>query len=119
MVAYTCKFYIPCEGSSFYHKRVEPNGIREFMDEFIDIISTECSIVLIGDFNARIGNAFDYIIDENNYYRDIPDWLHDSFDLPRNSRDIVTNNFGHDLLHLCKQCYVHMLNGRSPCESAG
>ena len=104
--------YIPCDGSSFYQKRVESNGIREFMDEFIDTICTDCSIVLLGDFNARTGSAPDYIIDANNQHIDIPDWLHDSFDLPRNSRDIVTNTFGYDLLDLCKQCSVHMMNGR-------
>ena len=45
------------------------------MDEFIDTISTECSIVLLGDFNARTGHAPDYIIDANNQHIDIPGWV--------------------------------------------
>ena len=71
--------YIPCDGSSFHQKRVKSNGIREFMDEFIDTISTECSMALlhVGDFNARTGNAPDYVIDANNQHIDIPEWLHD------------------------------------------
>ena len=117
--------YIPFESSTFYHNRIQSNGIQEFLDELLDVITPDTYMILLGDFNARTGPQPDYIIDDDTVHLTIPDddtvhlaipdWFYDSFKISHNSRDNVINNYGNYLLDLCKQSCVHILNGR--CSS--
>ena len=49
--------------------------------------------------------------------RDI--YEHDGFNLPRNNKDTEKNNYGEELLELCKSYNVHVLNGRLDGDNKG
>ena len=109
--------YIPCEHSTFYNCQEENNGIEDLINELVDVSVADNNLLLMGDFNARTGDMPDYIIDDNVNYLEFPEWWSvDQFNIPRQSRDKngPINSFGRSLLALCKQCQIHMLNGRSP-----
>ena len=44
---------------------------------------------------------------------------HDGFNLPRNNKDTEKNNYGEELLELCKNYNAHVLNGRLDGASKG
>ena len=85
----------------FYHNRIQSNGIQEFLDELLDVITPGNYMILLGDFNARTVPQPDYIIDDTVHLA-IPDWFYDSFKISCNSRDNVINIYGNYLLDLCK-----------------
>ena len=80
--------YIPCEGSSFYTNRNEPNGIENLFDELITIMDENDSIVLMGDLNSRTSDLPDFIKDDSSDHMSFPDWwASDNFSIPRKSLD--------------------------------
>lgn len=114
--------YIPPENSTFYE------------DIHIDIHLLECEIVsilekidepyilLLGDLNARTGVMEDYNFNDSIKHLPIEDWYQvDNFNEPRKSCDIneKVNNFGRELLFLCKTLSIHILNGRFADDADG
>ena len=68
--------------------------------------------MLIGDFNARTGSLPDYVsFDSNDHIPFPPDYIVDT-ELPRSSKDSMCNNYGRELLDLCKASNLRMTNGR-------
>jgi hypothetical protein len=90
----------------------------ELEDEYIRH-SHDCTYTcLLGDFNARTSNVFEYLecIDDTEYSDIINN---NSYVLDnryvskyRTSKDNVRNNFGNRLIDLCKHCGLFSLNGR-------
>lgn len=84
-----------------------------------DIVSFEQlgSVMLAGDWNARVGNKCDYVvcdtvvpdIDDNEYHSDLP--------LARASQDIECNSRGRKMLDLCKANSLRIANGRLGVDS--
>ena len=103
-IYYRC-VYIPCENSTFYLQDTEncnENGIQLLQDELVEVVSDNCDIILIGDFNSRCGDLPDYIHDDSVKYFNVPEWWPQSyFCKPRKSCDKEVNNFGRVLLELC------------------
>ena len=79
----------------------------------------------IGDFNARTGAEPDYIpLDrlDNQVLRNVGelfDYVSDECSTPRVSQDKTVNNFGRNLLRLCKSTGIRIVNGRSPGDNIG
>ena len=46
-------------------------------------------------------------------------YVTDNFDKPRSSCDTVVNNFGYQLIELCKVMNMHIVNGRTHSDSPG
>ena len=72
------------------------------------------------DFNARTARELDHLEDQganDHITEDI--YEHDGFNLPRNNKDTEKNNYGEELLELCKNYNVHVLNGRLDGDSKG
>ena len=75
---------------------------------------------MFGDFNPRIGNELDYIVDDT--VTNIPDmeWYESSsFNRPRKARDTTVNLFCKSLLEICKTMGMCALNGRTSKDCAG
>ena len=82
------------------------------MQNDINNFSEHGSVFLCGDFNARVGNKCDYIVndrliqdlDEIDYHPDVS--------LYRATQDMYINAHGRKLLELCKSTNVRIVNGR-------
>jgi hypothetical protein len=69
--------------------------------------------MFLGDFNARTSKSEDYISNEGS------DHIHDTSEksfqpLERQSFDPITNNHGKQLIEICKNTDLRILNGRRP-----
>ena len=94
---------------------------RTQFDPFADLelkltnAGQEGDLICLGDFNARTGIDLDYLNDEDN--SDIP-LLEDNYvtdtmaTYPRGNMDIVTNQYGEQLLSLCRSLPLRICNGR-------
>ena len=94
---------------------------RTQFDPFADLelkltnAGQEGDLICLGDFNARTGIDLDYLNDEDN--SDIP-LLEDNYvtdtmaTYPRGNLDIVTNQYGEQLLSLCRSLPLRICNGR-------
>ena len=72
------------------------------------------------DFNARKARELDHLEDQKTNDHITEDiYEHDGFNLPRNSKDTEKNNYGEELLELCKNYNVHFMNGRLDGDSKG
>ena len=69
------------------------------------------NVCLLGDFNARTGSLSDTIIESAHV--DKASFAEDICCIPpRCSKDLSTNNFGYELIDLCKTCELVIANGR-------
>ena len=106
--------YLPPEFSPRYEGT--ENGVELLEDLLYKVRSAycNCSIMILGDLNARTGTLQDYIIDDNvEHINDMDQWYNSSsFNIPRNSKDKTVNKAGIALIDLCCEFDVHILNGR-------
>ena len=88
--------HIPPIFSSTYDYLEEENGILFLKDQIIKMTSKypECRLFLGGDFNSRTGNLYDYVIDDSVDYLPTDYYEPDYFNIPRNTKDNVINQFG-------------------------
>ena len=76
----------------------------------------DCNFLLLGDFNSRVGERFDFVEDESLFDLDIlPDDYLQDIHLQRKSQDKCVNEAGLSMLEFCKQTGVRIVNGRL-CE---
>ena len=77
-------------------------------------MSTEGDILISGDFNARTGSVVDFVANDNDFVKSCFDqqYIVDSLNKPRNSLDTVRCGRGKNLLELCIQVGLRILNGR-------
>ena len=110
--------YIPHEASKYHHKELFENVIHD-----ITVLKNKFDIptLLIGDFNARVGNLNDFeeidgcITNISGF--DIEDDgvdLLDFYDIPLNrvTKDMHVNENGKRLINLCKISNFKIMNGR-------
>lgn len=114
---YFCTCYIPPENSSVY-KNVNSDLFEcNFFDMISDdvlVYSEQGKVVICGDTNSRVGIRPDYIDNLHlDRYIDVPfETVNESILGERKSNDLVVNNFGNQLLNLCKDNDLHIVNGR-------
>ena len=85
-----------------------------------------CNIMLLGDFNTRTKNRKDFIqidsfVDKEYSLDFLTQYINykliifemPQFSLERTSKDIKMNNFGYQLLDLCKSQNLFIVNGRA------
>jgi hypothetical protein len=116
-----CCLYIPPEKSTCYNRRHEVNGIVALESVIGDLVNAHGDyIICAGDYNARVGNKQDFIVDDSNMFLPIADIYEcDSFSIPRQSKDGTENAFGFTLRDLCCKYSMHMLNGRCGHDTSG
>ena len=112
--------YLPPASSPTYTN--ENNGVF-FLEEIllqIKAVYSNCSFLIMGDLNARIGNLQDFLIDNGSSFLPNMSWYTESdFDICRNSKDKVINAFGTYLVDVCCQFDIHTLNGRAFKDADG
>ena len=109
-----CSVYIPPRDSPYFDPDIFTN-----LENDINNLKNDYSIVLMGDFNARTGTENDFIVEGLNDF--IP---HDNFPLPRQvpnrySFDGHINEHGKTLIEICKSLDLRILNGRCKGDSLG
>ena len=106
--------YLPHEASDYHHE-----DIYEFLaDDIITIKAThDVPIILLGDFNSRIGlkSDFEYESELEGLYleQDPLSFFFEKHGLwERVNKDGYTNNNGNKLIELCKMSDLKIANGR-------
>ena len=108
--------YIQPKDSKFYYKNRDIQPFDELQEMIIEIKAQmddeEIDFLILGDMNARLGTLQDF----NNDATDDPDILadlNDSFNIPRQTCDKESNEFGILLQEFLITNHIHVLNGRS------
>ncbi len=115
---YLCCAYIPPHNSTYQCS----NDCDILADIGTDIAqySREGQVILCGDLNARTGQAPDYIVDDNdNHLLVDSNYVCDTVCEKRISQDHVYVGRGKQLLELCIQSQMRILNGRTFGDSLG
>lgn len=116
--------YLPPEGSPSYNDQDEKNGVI-ILHELMQKVTADypnAHIILSGDLNARIGEMKDYIPGDTleHILANGDDWYEsDDFDRVRNTKDVTVNDFGLELIRLCKTLSIHVVNGRVAGDENG
>jgi hypothetical protein len=108
---YICCVYYPLSCSA--NTQSPKHDIHDYIEKDIIKYQKLGKILLCGDFNARISNTPDYIVDDSNQYIPIhSDYLIDKALLQRKNQDKILDARGKDLLDLCISNQLRVLNGR-------
>ena len=107
---YICATYVWGHESPVYNTfNVD---LFEILENDITYFSEFGKIFVVGDLNSRVGNKFDYIVqDINNTVCDDADYCPDNTSV-RASVDSSINSHGVKLLDLCKSTCLRIANGR-------
>ena len=105
--------YCAPAGSSYMARtQFEPFADLELK---LNNIADQGDLICLGDFNARSGTELDYLNNEDN--SDIP-FIPDHYvtdtiaTFPRGNKDTVTNQYGEQLIALCRSVPLRVCNGR-------
>ena len=88
----------------------------ESLEKDISKFSLKGDVMLLGDFNSRVSRLSDYINNDDDKHTPIPDtYISDECEnlLVRQNEDINTNEYGKQLLSLCQEYQLRILNGRT------
>ena len=108
-----CGIYIPPEKSPYFDEEI----FNELENDII-YFSSKGNILLLGDFNARTGKLDDFISKEGNSF--INDVSENSFTpTKRENFDSMLNKHGKQLIEICRNCNLRILNGRTLGDSLG
>jgi exonuclease III len=104
---------------------VPPSNSKYYSDQFTALeqnivkYSNMGIVKLMGDFNARLGNLQDYIIEDSDSHIALPpDYTSDS-QTYRQSVHTKRNSHGKNLLSLCIATQLRILNGRTTGDTLG
>ena len=111
---YTCGLYIPPCNSPYFN--VE---LFEELENDIEIFSSQGSILLMGDLNARTGKFSDSVCKEGNNLITKDQSEFSLCPTQRNSFDNELSSQGKRLLEICKSADLRILNGRVRGDSLG
>ena len=110
---YLCGVYIPPINSKYFL----PELFEELENDVAEF-QTKGPVILLGDFNSRTGKYEDHIsIDSDNL---LDNTSENSF-IPkqRNNYDNILNGHGKNLLQVCKNLDLRIINGRVRGDSMG
>ncbi len=120
---YLCNVYIPHEKSPFHEERGGTDPFSILAEESAQY-GTKGAILYMGDFNSRVGieqENYDHISNKSPY-----PILHQDFEtegntniLIRRNKDKTVNNFGRNLITLCENLGMTILNGRTTGDYNG
>ena len=84
------------------------------LEEKLTNIAHNGDLICFGDYNARVRNGKDYLENEHNFDIPLPDdYLTDNVAAyPRGNLDTTTNQYGDQLLSLCRSVPLRICNGR-------
>ena len=103
---YLCGIYLPPGDSPYAIMK-----LFEVKENDICTFSNLGKVIIIGDTNGRVGEEPDFILPDK--YNTAFPWLNfDYFPQKRISMDIITNKQGKQLLKLCKNTGMIIVNGR-------
>jgi len=112
---YLCAIYIP-PADSPYHEEEYLNNIHTEISHF----QAQGNVLLCGDFNARTGSEPDDIDPKGDEYVFGQDPPSITGKLPpRNNLDQTVNKTGRELVQLCRDSGLYILNGRIRGDSLG
>lgn len=111
---YICAIYMPPLNSPYYDELSFGNLHSEILE-----FQAKGSILLCGDFNARTGRELDYICSEGDNHIFGRNIINTDFPLTRESFDTVVNKSGRQLLQMCKNLGLYIINGRTHGDSLG
>ena len=121
---FICTAYFSTEGATWYKREEALQQFDALLHDIAQIQVMKGTVLLSGDFNARTGTLADFIPQED--LTDVlPQELNFSEHLPANitqrcSADTESlNNFGHNLLALCQDTNLLILNGRVVGDESG
>lgn len=117
---YIISCYIPPAGTTFLCR--DCNGdYFSVLNELVETYNHIGQVVITGDLNARVSNRLDYTpggacvtecFEVNcKCQKRIPS--------PRNSLDLVCNEYGNELLNVCKATGMYIVNGRLHSDKTG
>ena len=110
---YLCGVYIPPVNSKYFL----PELFEELENDIAEF-QLKGPVILLGDFNSRTGKYEDHIsIDSDNFLHNISE---NSF-IPkqRNNYDNILNSHGKNLLQVCKNLDLRIINGRVRGDTMG
>lgn len=113
---YIAAAYIPPENSTYY-KQYDCN-LFSILESDIESYQQLGNIIVVGDLNGRIGNADDYIVNDNingnvlDVLNNVINYTPDTPTCARKACDQVVNTFGRDLLNMCVATSLRVVNGR-------
>ena len=92
------------------------------LDDFITTLKNKGDVIICGDFNARVANERDFILNDQSgmeSFVPLPDDYIPQTLRNRNSKDKITNSFKKPFLNLLINKKLHLLNGRTLGDSIG
>ena len=107
---YTCGLYISLCNSPYFN--------LELLND-IEIFSSQCSILLMGDLTARKGKFPASVCNEGNNFITKDQSEFSLYPTQGNSFDNEFNSHGKALLEICKSADLRILNGRVTGDSLG
>lgn len=113
-----CIAYVPPPDST-YTKRME-NNILDLIETDIFKFKKSGEVILMGDFNARVGSLKDYIPNDTDKHLPLDDdYILDTNQPTRNNLDTTHDNRGKHLLEICIGAQLRILNGRKLGDTLG
>ena len=114
---YVAFIYLPPQAST-YHTQIHGVSYDDHLfrlQQDITFFQREGQVLLMGDFNARIGRLNEWDLLDPHMCRH----CHTDDIMSRVSKDPVVNSAGRRLIALCETTCVYLLNGRSKSDSKG
>ena len=121
---YLCFAYIPPANSSYTIRTGLNKDIFDNMEESISRYSKKGDVIIMGDLNAHINESeLDFILHDANdkYDSFLPDdYVADSVYCKRNTCiPQLTNTYGRNILDICLNAQLRILNGRTLGDTGG
>lgn len=116
--AYTLCCYLPPGNSTYYSHHTCPDASEHWAQLMMDINSFQQQgpVFITGDLNARVGDLNEWALLDPHVLRhsNLPGLLG-----PRQSQDRTVNSAGRQLINMCQQAELVMLNGRAAGDTRG
>jgi exonuclease III len=113
---FVCLCYVIPQGSSREHF-IEDSVYDRILLHMVQIsneTNDNCSFLLLGDLNSRVGHLSDFVpfdfTDPN--VNVLPDDYISDIELPRKSQDSHVNQYGRYLIDFCRESQLRIMNGR-------
>ena len=117
---YQCFSYAP-PLTSPYTQSLDYEVLRKLEND-ISCFKPKGSVIVGGDFNAKTGSDFDFVLDQNDDHSpimDIPTYVSDLPLKRQNCDKHSVDKQGESLLELCKNSGMRILNGRTKGDRLG